>query len=103
MIIQEGKETQLLQMINKFNYLRMSFKKSTAEEPEALEITPENIDEIRSKWLAYDSPEDLAGEMERINLKDLRAITKPWKLKSRSKEGLIDLTINYLKKINNLS
>ncbi|MFX1383319.1 MAG: hypothetical protein ACFFBP_12830, partial [Promethearchaeota archaeon] len=56
LIIQEGKETQLLQMINKFNFLRTSFKKSMANETAAMVITPENIDEIRSEWLAHDSP-----------------------------------------------
>ncbi|MFX1384937.1 MAG: hypothetical protein ACFFBP_21115, partial [Promethearchaeota archaeon] len=66
-------------------------------ETAAMVITPENIDEIRSEWLAHDSPEDLAEDMINMNLKDLRTITKPWKIKSRSKDGLIDMTINYLK------
>jgi len=98
LIMQEGKETQLLQMINKFNFLRTSFKKNPMTNDIVVrEITPENIDEIRSEWLANDSPEELAGEMDLMSVKDLRAITKPWKVKSRSKDGLIDLTIDYLK------
>lgn len=99
LILQEGKETQLLQVINKFNFLRTSFKKSVRHEKVALEITPENIDEIRSEWLADDSPEDLAYDMERLSLKNLRALTEPWKIKSKSKEGLIEATITYLKQL----
>ena len=98
-ILQEGKETQLLQIINKFNFLRTSYKKSDKNETDVLEITPENIDKIRNEWLAHDTPEYLAEEMDRIKLSDLRIITKPWKIKSRSKDGLIYLTINYLENL----
>jgi len=98
LILQEGKETQLLQMINKFNFLRTSFKKDSTDDIVVREITPENIDEVRKEWLAHDSPDDLFKEMDRMSVKDLRAITKPWKLKSRSKDGLIELTIDYLNK-----
>ena len=98
LIVQEGKETDLLQVINKFNFLRKTYKK-----PSSNEISPDEYDDLREEWLACESPEELTLEMGRMKLNDLRAVVEPWKIKSRSKEEFIDLTIDYIKTLKGLS
>lgn len=99
-IIQEGKEHEFFKSMES---IKSGAKTTTSRSKKPSKPSNLNFDGLRKDWLTRRDLDALAKEIDKMTLSDIREIVSSWGVKSRSKQGLIEGTINYIKRMKNLS
>jgi len=103
LILQKKKKKEFLETVR---LLRTIKRKPTMKKTKKL-LIPSNSDYVvlRKLWLTNKNLSELESELGKINMNEIRAVIKPWKLKphDRTKKALIKAVIDYIKRINKLS
>ena len=111
LILQNNKKTEFIQAIYSKKTNIVESKTKSKSKPESKKkatkstLQTNDFDEIRKRWLTKPSLNELEAELNTINMKDIRTIVKPWRLKPKDtkKESLIKETLNYNQKLRNLT